>query len=547
MALNIGSMENGDAADLNLDSLVGDHLCIVANSGGGKSGLVRKVLEATHGEIQQIVFDPEDEFYTLRTDFDFIIAGGPDGDCPATVENAAAMATLLLTTGASAVIQLNHLKAYSQELFVAAFLEAVMEAPQKLWHPCMFVMDEAHRWAPQNGGSAAFEAVKELMSRGRKRGFTGVLVSQRVAKIDKNVTDSVNNWALGRVGQATDRDTIAKVLGFKPSSDEARGLQSLAPRMFWVFGQAFGATTARLMRVGDVETAILKAGQAKPPTPPPPEALKKLLGGLRAPPAPGVPDKGSAPVEPLSEAARAAIRAEGFVEGEAKGMAEGLKVGWTGALTHMRLALDMLESQPMDAPKNDVVFQKPAPPVNMIKRAADPPKAGPTPEVRTHPALTGAQQRVVDAISWWEALGVKPVDRRRVALRAGISPNSSTLGVYVSQLTALCVVEIPTPGTLGLTGAGRGMAVVYPKINPKEVRTMAANFLSGQPRRLFEILAEAYPEELHRHVLADELGVSRTSSTLGVYISEVTKYGFVEVSSPGMVRAAAFLFPEKRR
>jgi hypothetical protein len=35
--------------ELDLDRLVGSHLGIVANAGGGKSGLIRRLLEQTHG------------------------------------------------------------------------------------------------------------------------------------------------------------------------------------------------------------------------------------------------------------------------------------------------------------------------------------------------------------------------------------------------------------------------------------------------------------------------------------------------------------------
>ena len=51
---------------LNISSLVTSRALIQANSGGGKSYAIRKLLEETHGKIQHIVIDLEGEFASLR-------------------------------------------------------------------------------------------------------------------------------------------------------------------------------------------------------------------------------------------------------------------------------------------------------------------------------------------------------------------------------------------------------------------------------------------------------------------------------------------------
>ena len=98
--LILGKFEdNGEAVALDLEALIGTHLCIQANSGGGKSGTIRRLLEITHGKLQHIVLDVEDEFYTLREKFEYMIAGGDNGDCAATVSNADKLALMILETG----------------------------------------------------------------------------------------------------------------------------------------------------------------------------------------------------------------------------------------------------------------------------------------------------------------------------------------------------------------------------------------------------------------------------------------------------------------
>jgi DNA helicase HerA-like ATPase len=56
---------------VDLDRLLDTRLLVQANSGAGKSWGLRRILEQTHGAVQQFVIDPEGEFPTLREKFDY--------------------------------------------------------------------------------------------------------------------------------------------------------------------------------------------------------------------------------------------------------------------------------------------------------------------------------------------------------------------------------------------------------------------------------------------------------------------------------------------
>lgn len=51
---------------IDLDEIIKSRAFFQANSGGGKSYLLRSFLEQSHGHVQQIIIDPEGEFSTLR-------------------------------------------------------------------------------------------------------------------------------------------------------------------------------------------------------------------------------------------------------------------------------------------------------------------------------------------------------------------------------------------------------------------------------------------------------------------------------------------------
>jgi hypothetical protein len=345
---SLGSVKRHSPAFLDVGRLIGTHMVVQGNAGAGKSRTFRKIAEATHGRVQHIFLDVEDEYYTLRERFDYIIAGGDNGDCPATPANAAQLALVLLEHGLSAIVQLNTLPLAQRRQFVGLFLESAMAAPRELWHPVLFFQDEADRYAPQAGKVESSAAIVALMDQGRKRGFTGILATQRVAKIDKDALGSANNWMIGRVGQALDRRAGADALGFSPSSDEARGLQALAPGHFWSFGPAL-SPTPELVHVGDVATTHLRTGDARVPTPPPAAALKEILGALAAAAAPPAATSGSPPSgKPGNESvptAPARATADEIAAAERRGWERGAAATLEASAKHFGQVLDRLAQE----------------------------------------------------------------------------------------------------------------------------------------------------------------------------------------------------------
>lgn len=346
--LILGKFEDGGGdAVLDLDALIGTHLCIQANSGGGKSGTIRRLLEITHGKLQHIVLDVEDEFYTLREKFEYMIAGGDNGDCAATVNNADKLSLMILKTGFSAIVQINGLSMDDRREFIGRFLTALINAPKDLWRPALVILDEAQSYAPQVGKVESSDGVLQLMTLGRKRGFTGVLATPRAASIHKDVTGPVNNWLMGRVGQPADRRAVADALGFSANSAEARGLQKLVRREFWAFGPAL-CTEPLKMKVGAIETTAIKAGQFAPPAAPAPAAMRRILAEMNAA---AKDEEAALPIvssksgsENGSQADKQALAEEyrrGFGEGELIGYAAGYETAGREIAASARQALEV--------------------------------------------------------------------------------------------------------------------------------------------------------------------------------------------------------------
>jgi hypothetical protein len=155
------------------------------------------------------------------------------------------------------------------------FLEALVDAPKKLWHPALVVVDEAHVFCPQQGEAESADAVKDLATRGRKRGFCAVLATQRISKLHKDAAAELNNKLIGRTGLDVDMKRAADELGLV-GKDEMRELRTLAPGEFFAFGPALSQSVKRI-QVGDVQTSHPKAGSRIAFSPPPPTAKIKAL------------------------------------------------------------------------------------------------------------------------------------------------------------------------------------------------------------------------------------------------------------------------------
>ena len=64
-----------DNIKINLPVMIDSRMLICANSGGGKSYAIRKMLEEAGNEVMSIILDVEGEFKTLREKFDFLLIG----------------------------------------------------------------------------------------------------------------------------------------------------------------------------------------------------------------------------------------------------------------------------------------------------------------------------------------------------------------------------------------------------------------------------------------------------------------------------------------
>ena len=300
--IDMGLGPGGTAVTIDLEELLATRLLVQGNSGSGKSHLLRRLLEGSAGLVQQIVIDPEGDFVSLSDAFGHLSIEASDYSAA----EIGRMAARVREHRASVVLSLEGLEIEAQMRCAATFLSALFDAPRDHWYPMLVVVDEAQLFAPAAAGEVSDEArrtslaaMTNLMCRGRKRGMAGIIATQRLAKLAKNVAAEASNFLMGRTFLDIDMARAADLLGMERRQAEV--IRDLERGHFLALGPAVSRRPLQV-RIGDVKTS---ARSSSPKLVPLPDAsssadLQTLLFQFdEAPPPPPPPPPSPVPAEDL--------------------------------------------------------------------------------------------------------------------------------------------------------------------------------------------------------------------------------------------------------
>lgn len=279
--IDMGAAARGAVAEMDLEELLATRLLVQGNSGSGKSHLLRRLLEQSAPWVQQCIIDPEGDFVTLAEKFGHQVV-----DAARTEAELTRIAGRVRQHRVSVVLNLEGLDVEQQMRAAAAFLGGMFDADREHWYPVLVVVDEAQLFAPAAAGEVADEARKlslaamtNLMCRGRKRGLAGVIATQRLAKLAKNVAAEASNFLMGRTFLDIDMARAADLLGM--DRRQAEMFRDLARGNFVALGPALSRRPLPIT-IGEVETS---ARSSSPKLMPLPEATQDA-GDLIFTPAP---------------------------------------------------------------------------------------------------------------------------------------------------------------------------------------------------------------------------------------------------------------------
>jgi DNA helicase HerA-like ATPase len=276
VAIDMGQSRSDGAAHMDLEELLATRLLVQGNSGSGKSHLLRRLLEQSAPWVQQCVIDPEGDFVTLSDRYGHLVV-----DATRTEAELTRIAARVRQHRVSVVLNLEGLDVEQQMRAAAAFLGGMFDADRDFWYPVLVVVDEAQLFAPAAAGEVSDEARKlslgamtNLMCRGRKRGLAGVIATQRLAKLAKNVAAEASNFLMGRTFLDIDMARAADLLGM--DRRQAEQFRDLARGHFVALGPAISRRPLPIT-IGPVETSARSTSPKLTPLPEAPADAADLI------------------------------------------------------------------------------------------------------------------------------------------------------------------------------------------------------------------------------------------------------------------------------
>ncbi len=161
----------------------------------------------------------------------------------------------LLNPGEATVINLKAVEPEVAEMTMFLLAKRMFELRKKnMVPPFIMVIEEAHNFAPEKGFEQALsnKILRKIASEGRKFGLGLGVISQRPARIDKNVLSQCNTQFILRVTNPNDLKAISK--SFEGITSEVESMiKSLPPGVAFVLGNEYPVMT-------DVRTRKSKHG-----------------------------------------------------------------------------------------------------------------------------------------------------------------------------------------------------------------------------------------------------------------------------------------------
>lgn len=566
-------VDTKEKVDFNLNKVIQSRVLVEGDSGSGKSYFICDIVEKTHGKIQQIIIDPEGEYFPLRNTFDDYLLIGKSTDIvkvdiEINVKYAKKLVDRILESGANVILDLSEIPE-ERVHFVKEFLNSIINASKNLRHPVLLIIEEGQIFAPEkgHGESESLNAVVNIATRGRKRGIGLIVGTQAIAAFNKDVVRQLKTRIIGNCTLDNDMKRAAADLGF--TKERLHELRELGDdHHFFAYGPGIeinGKKPKEIIKIKALENktelynfqdnvaVILKnpkkiqsiaaefidiAAEVEKEV-----NEKKVLEAKIAELTSKLANisKTQSHVDPnLIADLRSQMELEkkqSFDLGKYEGKKEVIDhiSKFTDKLKTLDIALKIIEKQAKDALLNIPIFERPTlikPPATAKQaffdaaKMIDPKKEfnafttkklelGETVyegDLQNFPYPKGGAMRLLKAAKMFYP---KSITRNQACLFADLSPTSGSTDTYLSELRSKNLIideekQVHKITELGLKIAGEIDSL--PQTN-EQLQNLWISRLSGKEKNILKILCEIYPDSIDKESLCNQSGMKYMSDT----------------------------------
>ncbi len=213
----MGTLNIGPDIKLGLDEAIGQCAAILGIRGSGKSntaGVIFEELLAARYPLS--IIDTDGEYFGLKEKYEVLVVGeGENVDIELDADSAAGVADVSLREGIPVVVDVSGMLPEDRDAFVLAYLARLWAVAGKLRKPYMIGIEECHEFIPQGVRSPLKDTVARIALRGRKRGLGTVIISQRSAKVEKDVLTQAGMMFMHRVVHEADMRVYGEILPWR--------------------------------------------------------------------------------------------------------------------------------------------------------------------------------------------------------------------------------------------------------------------------------------------------------------------------------------------
>ncbi len=226
-ALNIDS---SNEFQMQTQTLVGRSVAVLGITGSGKTNTAAVLIEELLSNgLPLTVVDIEGEYWGLKEKFEVLVAGrSQHAELEVGPNNAVQLAEISLERGISIILDLSDFTQDEASEFLTQYFTSLWTASTSAKQPYQIVLEEAHEFVPQGIRTPLKQILTRIALRGRKRGLGIILVSQRSAKVEKDVLTQTSLLFLHKVVHPIDLKVYKDLIPL-PSAQVEDMIRKLQP------------------------------------------------------------------------------------------------------------------------------------------------------------------------------------------------------------------------------------------------------------------------------------------------------------------------------
>jgi len=195
------NLDTTNKLNLQTQDLIGRCVAVLGISGSGKTNTAAVLVEELLASgVPMTIVDIEGEYWGLKEKHEVLVAGRSEhADVEFDAAHAGSLAELSVQRAIPIILDLSEYGQEEMYEFLLAYFTRLWEACFVHRQPYQVILEEAHEFLPQGQRTPLKEILTRIALRGRKRGLGTILMSQRSAKVDKDVLTQASLLFLHRV------------------------------------------------------------------------------------------------------------------------------------------------------------------------------------------------------------------------------------------------------------------------------------------------------------------------------------------------------------